>query len=256
MIPADRRGELNIPLYRVAENTSSATICLRSYKKNVLVCEPQDENELNNSKMKRKRKQSGGGGNLAISTATELPALPISNKRLANFDYPMDPETSDAESQSAILFPSITSDLQSNFVDDQVFLLAEQSDENIASMKDEIVARHLKSIGDYTTVYQESSVYPMDENLNGDLNQLATETEDNEDAEHELDEAPEKFHEAGSKPVKTEKFVSQLWDEERVRRGWTAEETGVMTVGELYLMVRLCIILANILLYLSMKSVL
>ncbi|XP_021954461.1 protein cramped-like [Folsomia candida] len=236
----DRR-DFNIPLYRVAENTNSATICLRSYKKNVLVCETQDENETS-SKIKRKRKQSGGGvgasgggGNNIPSCSTDTPV--VSAKCLVPFEYPMDPEeTSDAESQSALLFPLASEDLQSNFRDDQVYFLAEQSDENALSTKDEIFSRHFKNIEDYTNVFRDIG-YPADENQNGEINHLQQTETDNDDVEHELDEAPEeKFPEVEAKPVKTEKFISHLWDEDQVRRGWTAEETGTMTVGEVYLM--------------------
>lgn len=237
-MPADTH-DFSIPLYRVAESANSATICLRAYKKNVLGRD-DSANDCSTAKIKRKRKQSGGLGgsvnghcDLSLRDEAGLPE----QKKAGSFDYPMDAETSDAESQSA-LFPSEDCGKMQEL---PLLVLADQDQGNEAEneqlSKDEIFLRHLKNLEEYGAGQQELSSV---EEQNGEFNNFPTETDyEHEEAE---DEVSEKLEVGANKPV-DEKFVSHIWDEEQVKKGWNAEEAGAMTVGEMYFMVSNCDVL-------------
>jgi hypothetical protein len=227
VIPIDRR-DTGIPIFKVAENTSSATICLRSYTKNVLCREKNEELELTASKLKRKRKQSGGAIPILDPNDNMLPIL--SNKRLSLVDpNAADAENSDVESH----FPVQCSSTRENalfYSESDNFNFGEENSNAVAWMRFE--RKWNDEDDDIDNVMGSSLPHQCIDAIN-----IATET-DNDEMDQDGDEVRDNLCPCGSgKPAESQTFVSHVWDDEKVKGGWTAEEAGILTVGELYLMV-------------------
>lgn len=231
----DKR-ELSIPLYKVAENANSATICLRSYTQNVLVKERRDDAEGSNVKIKRKRKQSAQNGTPNTDPNSNL--LPSVKRLDVAQDYcPADAENSDVESQFTGFCSDNTRKVVNDSHPDSDFRFPDEQSNEMAWMR--FQQKWLDEEEQQDLQDNMNSVLFLQTEDHASNNNIATET-DNDDLDLEVDDGMEKLCSCGSgKVALSENFVSHVWNDEKAKRGWTAEESGVMTIGEIYLMVYL-----------------
>jgi len=233
VIPSDRRDS-GVPIFKVAENTSSTTICLRSYTENVLFRgNKSEEMDMSTGKFKRSRKQSGSASLNLDPNDNMLPLY--QNKRLSFVDpNAADAENSDAESH----FPMQCSSSFSRYKHGSDYEAFGEENTNAAAW----IRFQQKCYDEDDDL--DTGIGELNSGVFGDGLNASTET-DNDDLDQ--DDGKDLLCPCGSgKPTESEMFVSHVWDDERVKTGWTAEEAGVLTIGELYFMVIIYLIMNTV----------
>ncbi|CAG7721136.1 unnamed protein product [Allacma fusca] len=209
LIPSFRKDS-NVPIFKAYETTSSAKISLNAFSRNVLNKDTRDgcvkliEN--------RKRKKSGSMGGVEVATDSVAEA--------DWSDAEMTQETKEGPGDTSYTCLA-TRMFRNAFGDDTL---------EVKGMPNDEVQRMLKSVYD--------------------LPQPEEDEFENGDADNYLDsdeyQAPSRLIPDGSgcscnpseeKSIEPEEVFSTSIDDDILKRGWTAEEAGSLTVGEVYMLV-------------------
>lgn len=267
LFPVESR-DLSVPIFKFSEVTSASKISLSSYVQNCLNQERRQESTLVSKKFKRKSKIESDSGVRTESTHRDADYL-AAEADVSDVDGCEVPHENPfritlrrdkllaTNPFSGIKLSELCGDHDnSNGFPDNALWSVHEENANAAAETDaaetdygfdENIASPIEcddNTGDEDCLEQGVAETPACEgNHDGDgkeEKQICSTCKNMESDENTMGEKAEKLCTCGSKRnVEPESIKCQVLDAELMARGWNADEAGALTLGELYLMVKM-----------------